>query len=293
MSGTNHSNCIRRVTPKAPDEFISGLLVLDSAWEICPAQGERCTLPCPEDALHLFGIRRGTILLQSGPVSGQFGAGQEILFRGKGALFLSAQTKAECALLQLHGEAAELFCDALEHPVCRWTDDGAAIWETTQEILSLSRDTGAVEASSASLLAYRLLLQLRKNLPQPVPSHSPLVENALHLLDSQFAFLAGVEELAEQLDVSREHLVRAFHREVGIPPGKYLNQRKLEYAKQLLLETDQSISFIGQASGFVSANYFIRVFRTTVGITPRAFRQQAGATAEPGLRTVLEEYYVL
>ena len=292
MASSKRSNCIRRISPKAPDEFISGLLVLEGAWELIPMAGEHWPMLCPEGTVNLFCVHRGKADLQSGPVSGSFQAGEGVLFRGRGEVMLTARTEAACALLRLRGEAAEQFCDLLETPVCRWETGGKAIWSALQNMLALSKGDRAVEADTASLLAYRLLLELRERKPVAVSPHSPLVEGALALLDRRFAFLTGVEEVAEQLEVSREHLVRAFHKEVGMPPGKYLNMRKLEYAKQLLLETDQSVAFIGQAAGFVNANYFIRVFRKTVGVTPRVFRRQAG---EVPVRndSVLDEYYVL
>lgn len=292
MAGTKRSNCIRRVTPKAPDEFISGLLALEGVWELIPMIGEHWPMLCPEGTVNLFGVQRGKVTLQSGPVSGPFQAGEGVLFRGRGEVMLTARTGAECALLRLRGEAAEQFCDLLEYPVCRWENGGKAIWNAAQEVLSLSKGDRAVEADAASLVAYRLLLELRERTAAPAAPHSPLVEGALELLDQRFAFLTGVEEVAEQMEVSREHLVRAFHKEIGMPPGKYLNMRKLEYAKQLLLETDQSVAFIGQAAGFVSANYFIRVFRKTVGVTPRTYRRQAGTIPE-NAGGVLDEYYVL
>jgi AraC-like DNA-binding protein len=292
MSGAKRSNCIRRISPKAPDEFISGLLALDGAWELIPNEGARWPMLCPEGAIHFFCVHRGRVSLQSGPVSGSFQAGEGVVFRGNGDVTLTAWTSAECALIRVRGEAAEQFCGLLDHPTCRWKNGAGAIWEAAQTVFTLSRGDQEVTAEDASMAAYRMLLALRERVPVAVAGHSTLVEGALGLLDRQFAFLSGVEEVAERLEVTREHLVRAFHKEVGMPPGKYLNMRKVEYAKQLLLETDQSVAFIAEAAGFVSANYFIRMFRKTVGVTPRAFRRQAGSE-QASIGNVLDEYYVL
>lgn len=284
-------NCIRRVTPKAPDEFISGLLALDGAWELTPGPTERWPMECPEGTVNLFGLRRGKAGLRSGTVSGTFQSGEGVLFQGKGPVLLAAEARAECGLLRLRGEAAEQLLGG--SAVCRFPEGGPLIWGAVQQLFSLAGEDREVSAGAASALAYQLLMDLHElELAPARPEHSPLVEAALGLIENEFVFLTGIEDLAGRMEVSKEHLVREFHREVGLPPGKYLNSRKLEYARQLLLETDQTVAFVGEAAGFVNVNYFIRTFRKAVGVTPRAFRKQNGAAREE-TTGVLDEFYVL
>ena len=95
--------------------------------------GEHWPMLCPEGTVNLFGVHKGKVALQSGPVSGPFQAGEGVLFRGRGEVMLTARTGAECALLRLRGEAAEQFCDLLEYPVCRWENGGKVIWNAAQE----------------------------------------------------------------------------------------------------------------------------------------------------------------
>lgn len=284
-------NCIRRVTPKAPDEFISGLLALDGAWELTPGPLERWPMECPEGTVNLFGLRLGKAELRSGTVSGALQGGDGVLFQGRGPVLLAAEVRSECGLLRLRGEAAEQLLAGM--PVCRFPGSGQAVWEAVQQVFALAGEDRSVSAGTASALAYQLLMSLHEMKSAPARAeHSPLVEAALGLIENEFVFLTGIEDLAGRMEVSREHLVREFHKEVGLPPGKYLNSRKLEYAKQLLLETDQNVSFVGEAAGFVNVNYFIRAFRKSVGVTPRVFRKQNGAAPEE-TTGVLDEFYVL
>ena len=100
---------------------------------------------------------------------------------------------------------------------------------------------------------------------------SPLVEAAVAIIQEEFPFLEGVDELAERLEVSAAHLGRVFTKKIGISPGKYITRVRIEYAKLLLLDPDTTISYVAEASGFANANYFAKVFRRETGLSPSEY----------------------
>ena len=111
-------------------------------------------------------------------------------------------------------------------------------------------------------------------------------------MQHEFAFLDGVGDLAEQLEVSQEYLTRTFRAHVGMTPGKYLNQIRVEHAKLLLQRGDHNVAFIADACGFANGNYFARVFRSCVGVSPSVYaREQAGQAPLPD--SLLDSIYVL
>ena len=61
--------------------------------------------------------------------------------------------------------------------------------------------------------------------------------------------------------------------EIGTSPHSYLTEVRLLHAKQLLLETSDSIEQIAAACAFCSSSNFIRTFRRINGLTPAKFRQ--------------------
>ena len=103
-------------------------------------------------------------------------------------------------------------------------------------------------------------------------AHSPLVESVLCLIEKDFPFLEGVEGLAEQLGVSKYHLIRAFGREVGLSPGVYLQRRKLKAACLLLAGRSYPVEAVAKMIGFSSSSYFGKVFRKTYGKSPVEYR---------------------
>lgn len=82
-----------------------------------------------------------------------------------------------------------------------------------------------------------------------------------------------VNTLAELLGLHRTTLDRMFRRELGLPPNRYLTKMRLHHALSLLACTTLSIAEIAARTGFVRSNYFGRVFRENVGVTPLEYRR--------------------
>ncbi len=74
---------------------------------------------------------------------------------------------------------------------------------------------------------------------------------------------------------SRVTFERQFQAAVGCTPGDYIRQIKVNKAKSLLLETNQSIESIGKTCGYQSPAKFSSFFKRAVGISPAAFRQRS------------------
>lgn len=73
--------------------------------------------------------------------------------------------------------------------------------------------------------------------------------------------------------VSKYRLCREFSAQFGKPPLQFLNQKRLDTAKEMLLTTDLSIHEISSLVGYESPTHFINLFRKNTGTTPGSFRQ--------------------
>lgn len=82
----------------------------------------------------------------------------------------------------------------------------------------------------------------------------------------------SVEDLASKLNISRVQLYRKVKAVLGIGIGDYINNFRLEKAKELLMTTTMNISEIAYSCGFTSPNYFSTSFKTKYGIPPKDFR---------------------
>ena len=83
----------------------------------------------------------------------------------------------------------------------------------------------------------------------------------------------SLADLAGEAGTSRFHFARAFRSATGVPPHRYMTLRRIERAKELLVQTDLPLVDVALASGFGSQSHFTLRFRETVGLTPRRFRE--------------------
>lgn len=80
--------------------------------------------------------------------------------------------------------------------------------------------------------------------------------------------------LSSHVHLCPEHLLRIFKKQEGVTILQYINDLKLEKAKQMLAQTDMQIKDIATALGFTSAGYFGRFIKSKLGITPNVYRDQ-------------------
>lgn len=82
-----------------------------------------------------------------------------------------------------------------------------------------------------------------------------------------------LEELADTAALSAFHFSRRFRRDTGYAPVEYVNCKKLDYAKNLLIRTDLSVTEIADRTGY-TVKGFIRLFSKAEGISPLAWRKK-------------------
>jgi len=104
------------------------------------------------------------------------------------------------------------------------------------------------------------------------PRDARIVE-ALGIIESHCTDGApAIAELARRLGMSPSHFAHLFAREVGIPPARYIESRRIRRAQELLLTTDRAIKTIADALGYSNPFHFTARFTRWVGKSPRAFR---------------------
>jgi AraC family transcriptional regulator len=83
----------------------------------------------------------------------------------------------------------------------------------------------------------------------------------------------GLADLAAIADLSSHHFGQAFKASMGIPPHRYLIERRIHRAKELLIGGDRSIAEIAVSVGFSSQSHMTFNFRKLVATTPARYRR--------------------
>ena len=106
------------------------------------------------------------------------------------------------------------------------------------------------------------------------------VERALKLIDQGALIDGSVEDLAERLGISSRHLRGLFQDKLGIAPKGYAVYQQLLFAKQLLHQTDLSVTDVAYSSGFQSVRRFNDSFKQHFQLTPKQLRKRDKAPGE-------------
>lgn len=102
-----------------------------------------------------------------------------------------------------------------------------------------------------------------------VSSHSPLIT----YIHENYLTLSGIDEIANTFYITPSHLCRTFKKLTGYTVIQYINILKLQYACQLLRETEKTVTEIALECGFHSAMYFCRIFKDLMNLTPTEYRK--------------------
>lgn len=115
---------------------------------------------------------------------------------------------------------------------------------------------------------------------ETAPATQPAVLRALRLLEGDIAAPWTMQDLCAVVHVSPSYLSRCFAAAIGAPPMAYVNRLRAERAAALLLESDRSVSSIGQSVGWPDPNYASRRFRAAFGLGPAEYRRTLRVPAE-------------
>lgn len=80
--------------------------------------------------------------------------------------------------------------------------------------------------------------------------------------------------IAEDVGISTRQLERLFGKYLNASPKKYFMEMRLERARNLLVQTESSVTEVALACGFESPGHFSRVYRAAFGITPMLQRSR-------------------
>ncbi len=105
----------------------------------------------------------------------------------------------------------------------------------------------------------------------PVPAYVHLLR-AKDAIDRAYGEALDIPALARVAIASPKHFIRSFRRAFGETPHQYLLRRRIERAKELLRETDASVTEISLEVGFRSLGSFSTAFRALVGEPPSRYR---------------------
>lgn len=98
------------------------------------------------------------------------------------------------------------------------------------------------------------------------------------MMDDSYATNYSLSDFEEHFGISKYRLCREFSQYFQASPLQYLNRRRIEASKDLLLSTNLTIHEIGSSVGIDNTNHYINLFKKFTGTTPLSYKQGAPAS---------------
>ena len=149
--------------------------------------------------------------------------------------------------------------------------DAKKIWSLVADFQKKSAQTE--DAGEISFMLSQVLPQLVGMLQgEYAAGIHESVRRSLEYIHRNYRSEITLNRTAAYAMASPAHLSRLFNADMGMGFSSYVNHLRVKKAKELLKETELSLSDISQAVGFSSQQYFSRIFKEETGVSPGQYR---------------------
>jgi two-component system, response regulator YesN len=157
-------------------------------------------------------------------------------------------------------------------------------WKLTGMIKELSPGqavpTIPADAEDAAVLRYFNQLAnvvIMQYAEQSTSNTNHIIKRVCDYIHTHYKKDISLTEMAQHANMSISYFSAWFKRCTGRTLVQYIQEVRIEKAKQLLLETQLKNYEIAERVGFATQPYFTRVFKSSVGVSPNTFRKRMGS----------------
>ena len=109
--------------------------------------------------------------------------------------------------------------------------------------------------------------------PLPSTPQADRIQAVHQLLTTNLQQRYTIESLSKQFYLDSSTLKREFRRMYGLPIATYLKEQRIQKAKQLLSDTEESIALIATKVGYETQSKFAEAFKSATHLSPSAYRK--------------------
>ena len=105
--------------------------------------------------------------------------------------------------------------------------------------------------------------------------NNKLAEDIIRILKANVYSKISIDDVAKLTSYSKTYVFKQFKKATGYGVIEYYNNLKIKEAKKLLVKEDLTIREVADKLSFDTPNYFTKVFKKTLNITPLAYKKRA------------------
>lgn len=208
---------------------------------------------------HRFDVHRGDVLLLGPEVPHGFACTHY-----DGLCRYKTLTRPLCNLPPWLGKAL-----AREYnSVCVITD--CQLWGLFLETVRKAELGEAPDAHFLQELCGNLLSDIANNTLFKFDVKSPHIRLVKKYLDQNYSGNSTIRELSDAVGLSSRHFTRLFKQELGMPPHMYINQLRVNKAREMLGKR-RNMAGIAYELGFSDQSHFSKTFRKLTGVSPARY----------------------
>lgn len=157
--------------------------------------------------------------------------------------------------------------------------DGKRVDSVTKMHFSLYENSQEQKLYTAdgmlTFLREKISLIQRIGKPERASGYSDNIAKAIQCIQEKYGDAKmSVSYVAENVGLSETWLSTKFKDEIGIGVAEYINNVRISHAKKLLTNPNVMVYEVSEQCGFASSQYFSKVFKSLVGMTPNRYQKE-------------------
>jgi len=137
----------------------------------------------------------------------------------------------------------------------------------------ISIEVAYVCANYLGVDAGRSSQQHYKNLSDIAAHNDKDIEFLISWLQKNFSTSITLKDMSKMISTSERTLIRKFSKATGELPNKYIQKLRVQKAKQLLINTNDSFEHITYLVGYTNTSSFRKLFKEMTGLNPGVYRE--------------------
>lgn len=125
-----------------------------------------------------------------------------------------------------------------------------------------------------SLMAEELVIRIKREIDEGTecPEAQKPIEAVKTIIDNGYKQEVDLDFLSGRVFLSKDYIRHSFKKEYGTSPIQYLIKKRIDNAKEMLMNTDKLVREIAVLSGFSDEYYFSKLFKKVTDFSPLKFR---------------------
>jgi len=154
--------------------------------------------------------------------------------------------------------------------------DTKALDEVFRKIIFAVKSDREYGGYIASAAVYELIMQFHKYvlvLQKAETSEDDILKPVLEYINDNYMKVIELTDLCSIMKVTPQYLCRVFKNSLGVRPLEYINKKRIQMAKRLLVMDTISVRNVAEAVGYSNSGYFCTVFKKYEGVSPGEYQK--------------------